>query len=100
MRIRTNVNNVVSHKPALGLEMGMAFKYRVSNNLKLRRVCNLTSAGTIFKPLALTNPQLATIALNNTSGVDSINTIPATEMSIPVAPAIGWRTPTSRCRCR
>lgn len=72
--LRTNVNNVVSHKPALGLEMGMAFKYRVSNSLKLRSGLQFNISRYDIKANSSYQPELATIALNNTSGVDSINT--------------------------
>lgn len=73
--LRTNVNNVVSHKPALGLEVGMAFKYRVSNSLKLRSGLQFNISRYDIKAQSSYQPELATIALNNTSGVDSINTL-------------------------
>lgn len=73
--MRNNVNNVVDHKPALGLEIGMAFKYRVSNNLKLRTGLQLNVSRYDIKAVSSYLPELATIALNNTSGVDSINTM-------------------------
>lgn len=70
-----NVNNVVSHKPALGLELGMAFKYRVNNSVKLRSGLQLNISRYDIKVFNSYAPVLSTIALNSGNGVDSFNTI-------------------------
>ncbi len=70
-----NVNSVVSHKPALGLELGAAFKYRVSKNIKLRSGLQFNISRYDIKAYSAYQPVLATIALNNRNGVDSLNTM-------------------------
>jgi len=70
-----SVNNVVSHKPALGLELGMAFKYRVAKNIKLRSGLQFNISRYDIKAFSGYQPVLATIALNNRNGVDSMNTL-------------------------
>jgi len=52
----------------------MAFKYRVSNSLKLRSGLQFNVSRYDIKANSSYQPELATIALNNTTGVDSINT--------------------------
>lgn len=70
-----SVNNVVSHKPAIGLELGTAFKYRVSKNIKLRSGLQFNISRYDIKAFSGYQPVLATIALNNRNGVDSFNTM-------------------------
>jgi hypothetical protein len=69
-----DVKNVVTHKPDMGLEAGFAAKYRIARAVKLRSGLQFNFNGYDIK--AFNNaPEMATIALNNRSGVDSVSTV-------------------------
>ena len=72
---RYNVNNVVTHKPALGLEVGFAFKYPLAKSISLRSGLQFNVNRYDIKAFNYV-PVVATIALNRGSGgIDSLNTI-------------------------
>jgi hypothetical protein len=70
----SSVNNSVTHKPDIGFEIGVAVKYPVSNKLKLRTGLQFNVNRYDVKAFSSTY-SVATIALNNRSGPDSLNTI-------------------------
>jgi hypothetical protein len=70
-----NVNDVVTHKPDIGLEVGAAVKYAVSKNVKLRGGLQFNMTHYDIKAFDNYVPQVATIALNTGRGVDSLNTV-------------------------
>jgi hypothetical protein len=69
-----SVNNVVTHKPNLGLEVGMAAKYPVSANLKIKGGLQLNVTRYDIKAYN-TSAAVATIMLNNSSRPDSVYTM-------------------------
>jgi hypothetical protein len=72
---RYNVNSVVTHKPALGLEVGFALKYGLTNSIKLRSGLQFNMTRYDIKAFNYI-PEVATIALNRgAAGIDSLNTI-------------------------
>jgi hypothetical protein len=69
-----NINNMVTHKPDMGLELGFALKYPIAKAVKLRTGIQFNMSRYDIK--AFNNPlEIATIALNNRSRVDSVNTV-------------------------
>jgi hypothetical protein len=69
-----DVNNMVTHKPHIGLEFGFALKYRVARAVKIRSGLQFNING--YEIRAYNNyPELATISLNNRNSVQSVNTI-------------------------
>lgn len=70
----SSVNNNVTHKPDVGFEVGVAFKYPLSGKLKLRTGLQFNVNRYDVKAFSSTY-SIATIALNNRSGPDSLNTI-------------------------
>ena len=69
-----DVNNMVTHKPDMGLELGFAFKFPVSSRVKLRSGMQFNITRYSIKAFTY-QPELTTIALNNGSrGVNSLNT--------------------------
>ncbi|HVG40837.1 MAG TPA: hypothetical protein VM888_04420 [Chitinophagaceae bacterium] len=70
----TDVNNLVTHKPHMGLEFGFAYKYRVAKAVKIRGGLQFNINGYEIKAFDNT-PELATISLNNRTSVRSVNTI-------------------------
>ena len=71
----TDVNKVVTHKPDMGFEMGMAFKYPLTSKMKLR--AGLQFSINRYDIQAYTsNTTLATLMLNTSNnGIDSVNAI-------------------------
>lgn len=70
----SSINNNVTHKPDIGFELGFTTKYALSNKLKIRS--GLQFNVNRYNVKAFSSPlSVATIALNNGSGVDSFNTI-------------------------
>lgn len=70
-----DVNSMVTHKPDLGLELGFAFKFPVSNRIKLRTGMQFNINRYDIKAFTYV-PERTTIALNTPSrGVDSVNTM-------------------------
>ena len=69
-----NINNVVTHKPDMGLELGVNVKYPISKaiNAKAGLQFNMTR----YEIKAFNNPtEIATIALNNGRRIESLNTV-------------------------
>jgi hypothetical protein len=63
-----DVNDAVTHKPDMGLELGFAAKYPISKNLKLRGGIQFNMSRYDIKAFNYTT-EYATIALNNRNGV-------------------------------
>lgn len=70
----SNINNMVTHKPDMGFELGYALKYPLTEKLKLRGGfqfnVNRYDVKAFSSPLAV-----ATIRLNNATRVDSVSVI-------------------------
>jgi hypothetical protein len=69
-----NINNAVIHKPDLGLEFGVAAKYALTKRLKLRSGFQFNISRYDIKAFSYI-PEVATIALSNGFGVDSVRAI-------------------------
>jgi hypothetical protein len=70
-----DVNSAVTHKPSIGLEMGLTSKYAITKNIKLRGGLQFNLNRYDIKAFKYI-PEVATIALNNgSSGVQSIGAI-------------------------
>jgi hypothetical protein len=70
-----DVNSAVTHKPSIGLEMGLTSKYAITKNIKLRGGLQFNLNRYDIKAFKYI-PEVATIALNNGSaGVQSIGAI-------------------------
>lgn len=72
--LHSSVNNYVTHKPDVGFEVGFGVKYAVSNNLKIRSGLQFNVNRYDVKAFS-SSVSVATIALNNGSRVDSLNTL-------------------------
>lgn len=68
------IDNVAPHKPAFGFELGMAAKYAVSKNAKLRAGLQFNVNRYEIKTFD-SYAQLATIRLNDRNGVDYVRTV-------------------------
>ena len=69
-----DINSAVTHKPNIGLEIGMTSKYSIARNIKLRAGLQFNLNRYDIKAFKYT-PERATIALNNgSSGVQSVST--------------------------
>jgi len=69
-----DINSAVTHKPNIGLEIGMTSKYSITKNIKLRAGLQFNLNRYDIKAFKYT-PERATIALNNgSSGVQSVST--------------------------
>ncbi len=66
-----DINNVVTHKPALGFELGLSVGYKLSENLKIKAGVQFNVSRYEIKTFT-SGGEIATIALNR--GNDSINT--------------------------
>jgi hypothetical protein len=69
----TDVNNAVTHKPDLGLQIGVSGRYPVARNLKLRGGLQFNINRYDIKAYAF-NGEVATIDLNGGNGNSSIST--------------------------
>ena len=70
-----DVNNAVTHKPNIGLELGITTKYSISKNIKLRGGLQFNINRYDIKAFRYI-PEVATISLNNgTMGMQSVNTV-------------------------
>ena len=65
-----DINNVVTHKPALGFELGMSAGYQLSENLKIKAGLQFNVSRYDIKAFS-SSGEIATIALNR--GNDSIS---------------------------
>ncbi len=59
-----DINNVVTHRPNMGLELGFAAKYPVAKNIKLRGGLQFNLSGYDIKSFTYT-PEVAILALNS-----------------------------------
>ncbi len=69
-----NINNVVTHKPDMGFELGVTGVYKLNDNLKLLGGLQFNISRYDIKAFTFP-PEPATIALNSGYGVDSIQTL-------------------------
>jgi len=68
-----NINEVVTHKPDMGLEIGFNAKYGITKGIRAK--AGLQFNMTKYEIKAFNNPlEIATIALNNGYRIDSLNT--------------------------
>jgi hypothetical protein len=65
-----DVNKAVTHKPDMGLQIGLSARYPVTRNLKIRGGLQFNLNRYDIKAFAY-NPEIATITLNNTNGGNS-----------------------------
>ena len=71
----SDVNHMVTHKPDMGFEMGMAVKYPLTSKMKLRAGLQFSINRYDIKAYTASTT-LATLMLNTTNnGIDSVNTI-------------------------
>ena len=68
-----DVNKAVTHKPGLGLELGISARYAVSNNIKIKGGVQFNVRRYEIKAFNYSG-EVATIALNQGAGVSSIST--------------------------
>lgn len=69
-----NINNVVTHKPDMGLELGVNAKYPITKSINAK--AGLQFNMTRYEIKAFNNPtEIATIALNNGRRIESLNTV-------------------------
>lgn len=69
----TDVNKAVTHKPDMGLQIGLSARYPVTRNLKIRGGLQFNLNRYDVKAYAY-NPEVATIQLNGTNGNSSVST--------------------------
>ena len=69
----TDVNKAVTHKPDMGLQIGLAARYPVTRNLRIRGGLQFNLNRYDVKAYAY-NPEVATIQLNGTNGNSSVST--------------------------
>jgi hypothetical protein len=67
-----NVNNIVTHKPDMGFELGMAMKYRVTDKVKIRAGLQFNINRYDIKAFNATT-ELTTIALSTGRRIDSMS---------------------------
>jgi hypothetical protein len=65
--LQNDVNNIVTHKPDMGFEVGFTGKYALTNKLKLRAGVQLNVNRYAIKAFSSAT-EIATIALNNSAG--------------------------------
>jgi hypothetical protein len=70
----TNINNVVTHKPDMGLEVGVAARYALNKKIKVRGGVQFNTSRYDIKAFNYAS-ELTTIALNTGPTVDSVSTI-------------------------
>jgi hypothetical protein len=69
-----NINNVVTHKPDMGLEVGVAARYTLNKRIKLRGGIQFNTSRYDIKAFRYAS-EFTTIALNTGYAVDSVSTI-------------------------
>jgi len=69
----SSVNSYVTHKPAIGFEAGFVAKYLLSNSVRIRSGLQFNVNRYDVKAFS-SSGSIATIALNNGSGIDSLHT--------------------------
>lgn len=75
----TSVNDLVTHKPAVGAEVGASLIYKVSNNFTLKGGLQLNYSRYQLSAYN-SKPEIATLALHNSrGGTDSVNFVTTLE---------------------
>lgn len=69
-----DINNAVTHKPAIGLELGFAAKYPVAKNLKVKGGLQFNVNRYDIRAFSY-SPEVATIALRNGPRVDYLGNV-------------------------
>ena len=67
-----DVNKIVRHIPGNGVEAGVAFGYNLTSNIKVTTGFQF-NARQYYIEAFMANPELTTIALQTSSGVDTVN---------------------------
>lgn len=70
---RAGVNDIVRHRPALGLELGVAALYKINNRLQLKTGLQMNIRQYEIETFRTRNSDIATISLINGRGVENIN---------------------------
>ncbi|MBX9733797.1 MAG: hypothetical protein K2X37_07025 [Chitinophagaceae bacterium] len=70
---RAGVNDIVRHRPALGLELGIAALYKINDRLQLKTGLQMNIRQYEIETFRTRNSDLATISLLNGRGVENIN---------------------------
>ncbi len=68
-----DINNVVRHKPAMGLELGFAVLYNMSNRLKFKTGVQLNVRQYYIETYQSFTNDLASLSLINYRGIETIN---------------------------
>ncbi len=68
-----NVNDLVRHRPATGIEVGIASLYNITNKLKLKTGVQLNIQQYHIDAFKSSTKDLNTISLINTNGIQTIN---------------------------
>ncbi|MEN9686428.1 MAG: hypothetical protein RLZZ28_2214, partial [Bacteroidota bacterium] len=68
-----DVNNVVRHKPAVGLELGFAVLYNLSNRLKFKTGVQLNVRQYYIETFQSLTSDLSSLSLINARGIETIN---------------------------
>jgi len=69
-----NIDNIVAHKPAFGFELGLAAKYKIASNVKLKGGLQFNVNRYEIKTFD-SYSQLATIRLSDRNGVDYVSAV-------------------------
>lgn len=69
----SDINNVVRHKPAMGLEVGFAVLYNMSSRLKFKTGVQLNVRQYYIETYQSTTNDLASLSLINYRGIETIN---------------------------
>lgn len=69
-----DINNVVTHKPDMGLEVGVAARYALNKTLKIRAGLQFNTSRYDIKAFSYPS-EMTTIALNSGYTVDSVSTV-------------------------
>jgi hypothetical protein len=70
---RAGVNDIVRHRPALGLEFGVAALYKINNRLQLKTGVQMNIRQYTVETFRTRNNDIATISLVNGRGIENIN---------------------------
>ncbi len=69
----SDINNVVRHKPAMGLEVGFAVLYNMSSRLKFKTGVQLNVRQYYIETYQSTTNDIASLSLINYRGIETIN---------------------------
>lgn len=68
-----DVNDIVRHRPAVGLEIGVAALYSITKRLQLKTGIQLNIRQYNIETFQTLTPHLTTVSLLNNSGIENIN---------------------------